>query len=234
MTASVLSCRFRHRRGDFALDVAFEAPPGITALWGPSGAGKTTTLAVVSGLLSPDEGEVRLGDQTWLDTSQRASAPVHERRVAYLFQSLALFPHMTAEENVLFAMERRAPRAERRARARAILDRLFVGKLADRYPATFSGGEAQRVALARALATEPRVMLLDEPFSALDEALREELHETVRATVAELSVPALFVTHDEGEARALATRVLFFESGRITSSGTPDEALTARGRSRST
>jgi molybdate transport system ATP-binding protein len=195
----------RLKVGEFALEVSFVAPPGITVLWGPSGAGKTTVLRVVAGL-QRGGGTVRLGGQTWED-GRRFVAP-EDRRVGFVFQSLALFPHLTALENVRFA----AANGERPERW---LERLKVSHLAGRKPRSFSGGEAQRVALARALAMGPRVLLLDEPFSSLDLPLRLELQREVQGVVSDLGIPALLVTHDAAEARLLAEHTLALAQGRL-------------------
>jgi molybdate transport system ATP-binding protein len=149
----------------FALDVSFEVPPGITILFGPSGSGKSTTLAVLSGLLRPSSGRVALGEEVWFDADRRIHLPPHRRGVSIVFQSLALFPHLTAAANVEYGIDRKLPASARMQRARDMLARMKVGQLADRKPSTFSGGEAQRVALARAFARPPRVLLLDEAFS---------------------------------------------------------------------
>lgn len=221
-----LAVRLRvDRRGGFALDVAFEAPPGITILFGPSGAGKSTLLAAVAGLLRPVSGRVALGDDVWLDTDAGLDRPIHRRKVAFVFQSLALFPHLTAVGNVIYGMDRAANPSARRARALDLLARLRVAHLADRRPATFSGGEAQRVALARAFAMDPRVVLFDEPFSSLDRDLRRELAADVRAFVGELGVPMIHVTHQRSEARALGERVILLEKGRITAAGSVEDLL---------
>ena len=155
-----------------AIEVEFDVPPGVTVLFGPSGAGKSRTLACIAGLVRPDRGLIALGDAVWFDGERGAHLPIHERRVGFLFQSLALFPHMTGAENVAYGIGREVPRHERRAQALAMLRKMHVGELADRVPRTFSGGEAQRVALARAFAMRPRVVLLDEPFSALSRPAR--------------------------------------------------------------
>ncbi len=207
----------------FELDVALDVPPGITCVVGPSGAGKSTLLAAVAGLTRPATGRITLGDAVWFDASRRVDVPVDRRGIAYVFQSLALFPHLDAIHNVAYGMSRALPRADRRAAALALLDRLGVRHLAGRKPRTFSGGEAQRVALARALAIQPRVMLLDEPFSALDPALRTQLGGVVRALIDELQIPTLHVTHAHAEARALADRYLRVEQGRVVASGPPSE-----------
>jgi len=199
----------------FALDVDFEVPPGVTVLFGPSGSGKSTTLSAIAGLVRPASGRISLGTETWFDDRAHVHVPVHRRRVAFVFQSLALFPHMSAVDNVVYGMDRALERGVRAERARALLDRLRAGHLADRRPATFSGGEAQRVALARALATSPRVILLDEPFSALDRELRVELITDLRELIRELDVPVLFVTHHRAEARALGERVVLLDHGRV-------------------
>ncbi len=204
----------------FSLDVSFRVPPGITILFGPSGTGKSTTLQAIAGLVRPDRGRIALGGETWFDGDRNLERPTRLRGIAYLFQSLALFPHLTAIGNVCYGIPRSVPRVERRARAAALLERLGVAHLASRRPRTYSGGEAQRVALARALAMEPRVLLLDEPFSALDRDLRAQLSADVRALVSERRLPTLQVTHHLGEARAMGDQVLRMSAGRIVETGT--------------
>jgi molybdate transport system ATP-binding protein len=212
----------------FELDLSLKVAPGICCVLGPSGSGKSTLLAAIAGLVRPDEGRIALGDEVWLDTGRQIDVPVERRRVAYVFQSLALFPHLDAIHNVEYGMKRTIPRVERHDRAEALLARLGVGHLARRRPRTFSGGEAQRVALARALALEPRVMLLDEPFSALDRALRLSLIDLVRGLVDELEVPLLHVTHSIGEARSLADHVVHVEHGKVVAEGRPADVLPAK------
>ncbi len=207
----------------FTLEVAFRAPPGITVLFGPSGAGKSTTLAAIAGLIRPQTGRIALGDDVWFDG--RIEKPVHKRGAAFVFQSLALFPHMSALDNVAYGIDRGIGRGERRKRAGQMLERMHVAHLADRRPRTFSGGEAQRVALARAFAVRPRIVLLDEPFSAMDRDLRLSLAADVRAFADESAVPFVHVTHHRNEARALADRVVLFERGRVTRVGSVDECL---------
>jgi molybdate transport system ATP-binding protein len=205
--------------GGFKLDVEFEAPPGVTVLFGPSGSGKSTTLSAIAGLVRPLTGRIALGETPWFDDAAGVDVAVHLRRAAYVFQSLALFPHMTAADNVGYGMPAQTGKEERRARATQLLARLHVPHLADRRPHTFSGGEAQRVALARALAMEPRVVLLDEPFSALDRGLRIALVAELRDALRELAVPVVFVTHHRQEARALGDRLVVLEAGRVKSTG---------------
>lgn len=216
----------RRGRGEpFVLDVELEAAPGITILFGPSGSGKSTILQCIAGLVRPESGSIRLGGERWLDVERGIEVPAHRRGVAYLFQSLALFPHLTAVGNVTYGIDRAVPRAQRQSRARALLDKVGVGHLAERRPRTFSGGEAQRVALARALAMEPRVILLDEPFSALDRTLRVQLARLVRELIDELGIPAIQVTHDHGEAAAMGDLVLRMDAGQIVERGAAVDVL---------
>jgi molybdate transport system ATP-binding protein len=211
-------------RNEFRLAVKLRCSPGITCVMGPSGSGKSTVLSVLAGLAVPDRGRIALGNDVWLDRARGIDVPVHHRRLAYVFQSLAIFPHMSALQNVEYGM-RDVPRAERTAKAQTLLDRLGVGHLAKRRPRTFSGGEAQRVALARALARQPQLVLLDEPFSALDLELRAQLTALVRELVAELKVPMVHVTHSVAEARLLADQVVRLDRGRIMAQGTPHDVL---------
>ena len=212
---------------DFLLDVKFAAPPGVTILYGPSGSGKSTTLAAICGLITPKAGRIALGGEVWFDAARGIRCPVEKRGIAFVFQSLALFPHMTALGNVEYGLPRKMARAERHARAEEMLARMKVAHLASRRPGTFSGGEAQRVALARAFAPSPRLVLLDEPFSAMDRELRRDFIADVRGYIDEARVPLLHVTHHRNEARALADRVVLIEAGRIKAQGGVDEMLPA-------
>ncbi len=219
-----LAATIRLVRGEFTLDVALDCPPGITCVMGPSGSGKSTILAVLAGLALPDAGTVVVGGDVWLDRARGIDVPVHARRLAYVFQGLALFPHKSALGNVMYGMSDVA-RGDRPAKAQTLLDRVGVGYLARRRPRTFSGGEAQRVALARALARSPKLVLLDEPFSALDRELRAQLTSLVRELVAELGVPLVHVTHSVAEARLLADHVVRIERGKIVAEGSPADVL---------
>jgi molybdate transport system ATP-binding protein len=219
-----LSATIRLSRGDFRLDVELACPPGITCVMGPSGSGKSTILQVLAGLHKPDAGCVTLDKATWLDVAKGIDVPVEQRRLAYVFQGLALFPHMTGLGNVEYGLHH-LPRDERTARAAKLMERVGVGHLAKRRPRTFSGGEAQRVALARAIAPAPQLILLDEPFSALDRDLRAQLTNLVRELVAELGVPLVHVTHSVAEARLLADQVVRVEKGKIVASGKAGDVL---------
>jgi molybdate transport system ATP-binding protein len=174
----------------------------------------------------PTSGRISVDGEAWFDSKAKIHVAVHRRRVAFVFQSLALFPHMTALDNVVYGMDRALDRPTRAKRAIEMLERLRVPHLANRRPRTFSGGEAQRVALARALATSPRVILLDEPFSALDRELRIELIADLRDSIRELNVPVVFVTHHRQEARALGSRLVLLEGGRVQRIGTVEELAT--------
>jgi molybdate transport system ATP-binding protein len=204
MPADVLEVEARLTQGAFTLDVSLTFAPGLTALVGPSGSGKSTTLRVIAGL-SHAQGRVTLGGEDW---SRR---PAQARPVSLVFQSLALFPHLSVLDNVRFGC---ADTEE----ARRWLGRMQAGHLLGRRPATLSGGEAQRVALARALAHRPKVLLLDEPFSALDGGLREGLTREVSQWVDAEGLVAVLVTHEFTEARRLTSRVTRLEQGRVVSS----------------
>ena len=194
----------------------------LIALLGPSGSGKTTLLRIIAGLDWPDEGEVLF------DGEDALSRSVGARNVGFVFQHYALFRHMTVFENVAFGLRVRPRRqrldeAEIRARVGSLLDLVQLGWLADRYPTQLSGGQRQRVALARALAIEPRVLLLDEPFGALDAKVRKELRRWLRNLHEEIHVTSVFVTHDQEEALEVADRVVVMDNGRIEQIGTPQE-----------
>ena len=225
MPSEALHATLRLHRGGpdaFTLDVALQAEPGITVLFGPSGSGKSTLLSLLAGLLRPDAGTVRLGEQVWSDSDKGLWLPTHQRCLALVFQSPLLFPHLSVLANAAFGVDRDLPRAQRLARAQAVLDEMQVGHLAARRPRSLSGGEAQRVALARALASRPRLMLLDEAFSALQQDLRAALVEAVRVHVRKVAIPLVYVTHDRDEARAIADRVLVLDAGRIVAQGGPE------------
>lgn len=208
----------------FTLDVEFQAPPGVTILFGASGAGKTQTLKSIAGLVRPDSGLIAVDGEVLFDSERRINVPVSRRRAGYVFQNLALFPHMTALENVEFATINLS-REERRAKAASLLERFGVGHAALRRPREISGGEAQRVALARALASRPRLLLLDEPLSALDEPVKLGIISDLKALNATLRLPILYVTHSRDEALSLGERALVFERGRIVAAGEPHEVF---------
>jgi molybdate transport system ATP-binding protein len=204
----------------FSLDAEFEADAGITILFGPSGAGKSTLLACVAGLETPERGRIAVGGDVYFDRERRVNKPVRERRVGYVFQSLALFPHLTAAENVAFGLRGMA-KAEREARVGEMLEKFGLRHFAARAASQLSGGEAQRVALARALVTEPKLLLLDEPLSALDAANKRLLMADLRRLCRENPLPVVYVTHSRDEAVALGERLVVLEAGRVVERTTP-------------
>ncbi len=208
----------------FRLQVELTQSPGITILFGASGAGKTTLLECLAGLARPDRGRIVVAETTILDSDQSIDVPPQRRRCGYLFQTLALFPHMTVEENVEYGLSA-VPKSDRRSRSSAILESFRIAALAQRKPDQISGGERQRVALARALVTDPAYLLLDEPLSGLDAATKGRIVDDLRAWNRDHAIPILYVTHDRGEAFGLGDRVIVLEFGRIVAEGTPHEVL---------
>jgi molybdate transport system ATP-binding protein len=201
------------------LDVEFSCDPGeVLAIFGPSGSGKTTILRAIAGLGRPAHGRVRCGDDTWTNTDDGVFWPPHRRTVGFVFQEYALFPHLSALGNVMTALGHR-PRAERRASAAELLDAVHLGGHGSKRPRELSGGERQRVALARALAREPAVLLLDEPFAAVDRAVRRRLQSEIDSLRRTLQVPLILVTHDFEDVLRLATHVLMLEHGRAVAYG---------------
>jgi sulfate/thiosulfate transport system ATP-binding protein len=216
---SIITRGVSRRFGDFAAldDVSVEIPSGsLTALLGPSGSGKSTLLRVIAGLERPDAGTVEI------DGRDATSTPTQRRGVGFVFQHYAAFKHMTVRENVAFGLRvRRRPKAEVRRRVDELLELVQLPGLADRYPAQLSGGQRQRMALARALAVEPSVLLLDEPFGALDARVRKELRAWLRRLHDEVHVTTVFVTHDQEEAMEVADRIVVMNSGRVEQVGGP-------------
>lgn len=235
MNPASLSVRLRQARsgGDrspFVLDVALEIPAGVTIVFGPSGAGKSTLLDCIAGLLRPESGRISIAENVLLDTERAIDVPSAKRQMAYVFQSLALFPHMTAEQNVAYGLAD-LPMPRRAALVHEALQAFRVENLAARKPGELSGGERQRVALARSLATAPRVLLLDEPLTALDTGLKKSIMDDLRAWNAAKSIPILYVTHSRDEVDALGDRVIALDQGKIAGAGTPHEILETPRRS---
>jgi molybdate transport system ATP-binding protein len=223
----VLRAEASTRLGALRLEVALEVRAGeCLALAGPSGAGKTSVLRIAAGLVRPERGLVEANGETWLDTERGVDLPPERRRCGYVFQEYALFPHLSAWQNVAYPL-RGMPRAERRERALELLDRFGLRELADARPRTLSGGERQRVAVARALARKPDVLLLDEPLSALDARTRASASRELGAVLRDVEVPALLVTHDFAEAAQLGDRVGVIDAGRVVQEGTPSELAAA-------
>ena len=198
------------------------------AVYGPSGAGKSMTLKAIAGLFTPDAGHIRLNGRTLFDSAAGINLPPQQRNVAYLFQDYALFPHMTVLENLCLAQKvvRKRGKAEREAKARALLDKVGIGQKANEYPSRLSGGQQQRVAIARALAMEPKVMLFDEPTSALDPEMVGEVLDVMK-TLAREGMTMVCVTHEMGFAREVANRVLFFDHGKLLEDSAPEDFFTS-------
>lgn len=191
----------------FTLQVQFQTTEGITALFGPSGSGKTTVLQCIAGLVPIDYGEIRL-DETLLTKNKKTLLSVHKRNIGYVFQDYALFPHKTVWENIAYGMK------EEQAVIK-LIEKLQMEKLLHAYPHEISGGEKQRTALLRALATKPKLLLLDEPFSALDEATKEISMEQIKMIQAEWDIPIVLVTHNKSEINRLANRVITLQNGKV-------------------
>lgn len=224
-----LECRLQKRMGakqEFALDVAFSAVPGFTILFGASGAGKTTLLNCVAGLAIADAGRVSIRGRVLFESSSHVHVPVQDRRIGYVFQSLALFPHMTVEQNVCYGLDR-VPATERNERTSAVMTALRIGNLRHRNVRGLSGGERQRVALARTLVTNPQVLLLDEPLAALDAPTKSHIIDDLREWNRSHGIPILYVTHSREEVFALGERVIVLDAGCIVAQGTPHEVLSA-------
>jgi molybdate transport system ATP-binding protein len=211
----MLEVDIEKRLHDFTLRVAFQVEREVLVLFGPSGAGKSTTLNCIAGLARPDRGLIRLGGRVLFESDgRRQEVPLHRRRIGYVFQSYALFPHMTAAQNLAYGLRRRDD-----ARVEAMLARLHLTGLADRYPHQLSGGQQQRVALGRALMIDPALLLLDEPFAALDGAVRETLQADLAALQSEMELSVVYVTHNLADAFALGDRLAVIQAGRLEQVG---------------
>ena len=222
-----VSVEVRKRLGrDFELDLAISLPPGITILFGASGAGKTTLLDCVAGLARPDAGRIAIAESTLFDSELGVNVPPQRRRVGYVFQDLALFPHLSVEANVEYGISS-LNRQERTRLSAAILESFRIAHLRSRRPGQISGGERQRVALARALIIDPGILLLDEPLAALDAATKSKIVEDLRAWNQEHRIPVVYVTHSRDEVFALGERVMVMEKGRSIAQGTPHQVMSA-------
>jgi sulfate transport system ATP-binding protein len=221
MSTPIVVEQLTKRFGSFEAvrDVSFTAPGGsITALLGPSGSGKSTVLRMIAGLEQPSAGRI------WMGEDELTAKSVQERRVGFVFQHFALFRHMTVADNVAFGLTvRKRPKEERSKRVKELLELVQLAPFANRYPDQLSGGQRQRVALARALAPQPDVLLLDEPFGALDAKVRQDLRRWLDELHRELGVTSLLVTHDQEEALELANRIVVMHEGKVEQIGTPEE-----------
>ena len=223
----MLQATVARRRGEFRLDVAVEAPAGTTlVVVGESGAGKTTLLRLLAGLDRPDAGHIVVGGRTYFDAARRIALPPWERDIGFVTQDYTLFPHLTVHENVAFGLRALGlSRRGARGRVEAALDRMGIAALDRRRPAELSGGQQQRVALARALVTEPQLLLLDEPLSALDPTTRQAVRGELRSLLAHLSCATVFVTHSTVDATVFGDSIAVIEGGSLTQVGVRDELL---------
>ncbi|MFQ5897260.1 MAG: ABC transporter ATP-binding protein [Candidatus Methylomirabilia bacterium] len=208
----------------FTLQVNWEAEEPVVALFGPSGAGKTLTLHCLAGLVRPDRGRIVVNDRAFFDSDTGADLPPQDRRLGYVFEGYALFPHLTVGENVAFGLKGR-PRQECARQTRMVLERLGLDGLASRYPRELSGGQQQRVALGRALAVDPELLLLDEPLSALDAPLRLQLRQELGRIIREWGKATVLVTHDLAEAYQLADRIVVYAGGRVLQAALKSDLL---------
>ena len=204
--------------GEFSLQASFASEGRVTGLFGASGAGKTSLINMIAGLLRPDRGTIAIDTETLDDTADRVHVPAHRRRIGYVFQDARLFPHLDVRENLDYGrrMNRLADDAAQRARVTDLLD---IGGLLDRRPGRLSGGERQRVALGRALLAQPRLLLLDEPLGSLDEERKVEILPYLKRLRDEAGIPMVYVSHDPGEMRQLATDIVMLRRGRISAFG---------------
>ena len=216
-----LKLRISHQLGDFALDAAFEAGPGVTALFGPSGSGKTCIANAIAGIIQPETGHISLQGNTLFDAAARISVPAHRRRIGYVFQDGRLFPHMTVEGNIRFAMRfARAP-----GDPAEVVDLLGLGALMQRRPGSLSGGEKQRVALARALMSDPEFLVMDEPLAALDEPRKEEILPYLERLRDQTDIPILYVSHSVAEVARLADDLVILQHGKVVHQGPTEDVL---------
>ncbi|MFX4261840.1 ABC transporter ATP-binding protein [Pelotomaculum propionicicum] len=211
----MLEVNFNKKLWHFDLDLQMNVKNQILVLWGPSGSGKTTVLQCLAGLMKPSNGSIILNDKVLFSADKKISIPTRHRNIGYLFQDYALFPHMTVKQNVFYGL--RDIKQKQAGYSESLLEMLEsfgVGHLVDRYPRQLSGGEKQRVALARALAVLPQMLLLDEPFSALDRNIKVKLRRELKALHKKWRIPFIVVTHDEEDARYLGDTIIFLKKGK--------------------
>lgn len=206
----------------FSLDVNFEMKNELVVLFGPSGSEKTTLLKCISGITHPDSGKIAVDDRIYFDSGRKINLPIQKRNLGFVFQTYTLFPHMNVRKNLECGLKG-WEKGEKEKRVREMLDLLHIEELETRYPSQLSGGQKQRAALARALAPKPELLLLDEPFSALDRVIRTELAEKIKCLQKKIRIPLLFITHSLDEAFLLADRILILYRGEIQQFGTPEE-----------
>ncbi|KAF0097699.1 MAG: molybdenum ABC transporter ATP-binding protein [Rhodospirillaceae bacterium] len=214
-----------HRRGAFRLAARFTAAPGLTALFGRSGSGKTSLVSIVGGLIRPDRGRVVIDGQTLVDTERGLFVPAHRRRIGYVFQDSRLFPHLSVRRNLLYGRWFARGAGGATADLGSVIELLGIGHLLERHPDSLSGGEKQRVAIGRALLARPRLVLMDEPLASLDEARRAEILPFLERLRDEARVPILYVSHSVAEVARLATTVVTLNEGTVTAVGPVQDVL---------
>lgn len=217
-----LSLHLHKKVAGFTLEVEWTIQEELAILFGFSGSGKSMTLQLIAGLMKPDQGTIRLDERFLFDSRAGIDVSPQDRSIGYVFQDLALFPHMTVRGNILYGANGLGKK-ERLEKAEKIIERFHLEGQADKKPAEISGGQRQRVALARALIRRPRLLLLDEPFSALDHPLRLEMHQTLTGAARQYKIPVIMVTHDLNEAFNLGDTIIIYSEGRVTQAGTPAE-----------
>jgi molybdate transport system ATP-binding protein len=213
-----ISVEIRHRLDRFLLDVSFESGPGVTALFGASGSGKTSVVNVIAGLVRPEHGRVTVDGDVLLDTSRGRSLAKHRRRIGYVFQEARLFPHLTVRHNLLYGRWF-APAPKSKDEVEQVVDMLAIARLLDRRPVHLSGGEKQRVAIGRALLARPRLLLMDEPLAALDDQRKAEILPYIERLRDEARVPVVYVSHSVPEVARLAANVIVLAKGRVVATG---------------
>lgn len=219
-----LQVNILHRQGAFTLKAAFDAPDGITALFGHSGAGKTTVVNAIAGLLVPDQGRITLGGETLFDREAGRNLPTWRRRLGYVFQDGRLFPHLSVRQNMTYG-QRFAPNGAKGPTLDSVAEMLGITHLLDRRPGGLSGGEKQRVAIGRALLSRPRMLLMDEPLAALDEARKADILPYLERLRDETALPILYVSHSVAEVARLASQVVVLEDGRVARTGPAEQVL---------
>jgi molybdate transport system ATP-binding protein len=224
-----LSVAIKHKLGAFALDARFESAGRLTALFGPSGAGKTAIVKIIGGLVRSDEARVAVGGQVLIDTAKNIFVPKEKRRIGYVFQEPRLFPHLTVKQNLGFGRWF-TPKTERYADFDGVVALLGIGHLLARKPGLLSGGEQQRVAIGRALLASPRLLLMDEPLASLDEARKSEILPYIERLRDETKIPIVYVSHSAEEVARLATDLVVLAEGHIVKSGPANALLKTRAR----
>lgn len=220
----MLEVDFQHRLGAFELDIHFHAGRGLTALFGRSGAGKTSVINAIAGLISPNKGRIVVDGSVLIDTERGIGSPMHKRRVGYVFQEGLLFPHLTVRQNLLFGRWF-SPRRESSVPFEDVIDLLGIGSLLDRRPSRLSGGEKQRVAIGRALLTQPRLLLMDEPLASLDASRKDEILPYIERLRDQANVPIVYVSHTVPEVIRLASTIVLISNGRVRAVGPVQEIM---------